>query len=295
MIDQQGLRALVGVADHGTVVAAATALGYTPSAVSQQVKRLERDLGTPLLERHGRGVLLTERGRTVAVHARGVLDGLDRLRSDAADEALLPPLRIASFSTATRGLLPPVLRAFAERGAAGRQTATVLSVDPFDALALVERGDVDLAVVHNWDTVPLVPGEGLVSVPLLDDVADILLWDDHPLAARDELERAELVDELFSSIPRGQICRIALERFFVDLDRMPRIVAEDSDWASLVELVRARVAICLVPRLGRGPLPLGVVARPLADRSQVRRVAVVFRAARAESGAIRTAVRLLQE
>jgi DNA-binding transcriptional LysR family regulator len=287
MIDPQGLRALVGVAQHGTVAAAASALGYTPSAVSQQVKRLEASLGTALLERRGRGVLLTERGRVVAAEARTVLDAMEQLVSSSGGPGGFAPVRIASFSTATRGLLGPAMRGLRAQGV---RDVTVTSVDPFDALALVDRGEVDLALVHDWNSVPLVLAEGLVREPICRDEVDVVLWTSHPLAGRPELDRHDLVDEAWSSTPRGAICHEALLRLFTDLGRVPRIIAEDPDFASLIELARQEVAICLVPRLGRGELPEGTVAIPVADRTQVRQVSVVSRAARSESSAIRAVV-----
>lgn len=84
-------------------------------------------------------------------------------------------------------------------------------------------------------------------------------------------------------------------RIFADLGAVPRVVAEDPDFGSLVELARARVAIALVPRLGRPALPDGVVARPLSDHSQVREVRVAYRRSMAESSGIRRAVQLLIE
>ncbi|WP_353827844.1 LysR family transcriptional regulator [Agromyces sp. SYSU T0242] len=289
MIDPQGLRALVGVAQHGSVAAAANALGYTPSAVSQQVKRLEGEVGAALLERRGRGVLLTERGRVVATEGRALLDAMAQLVAGEADagSGALAPVRVASFSTATRGLVGPAMH---DLRAAGVTDLSVASVDPFEAVVLVDRGDVDLAIVHDWNSVPLVVPDGLVREPLCRDEADVVLWASHPLADRAALDRRDLVDEAWSSTPRGAICHEALLRLFTDLGRVPRIVAEDPDFASLVELARQRVAVCLVPRLGRGALPDGTVAIPLADRSQVRQVSAVSRAARSESPAIRAVV-----
>jgi len=74
---------------------------------------------------------------------------------------------------------------------------------------------------------------------------------------------------------------------------LPRIVVEDPDFASLIELARQEIAIALVPRLGRQPMPDGVVARPLADHSQVREVRVAYRRSMSESPGIRRAVALL--
>ncbi|WP_395243356.1 LysR family transcriptional regulator [Agromyces sp. MMS24-K17] len=292
MIDPGGLRALVAVGRTGSVAAASELLGYTPSAVSQQVKRLERDLGAPLLERRGRGVLLTERGRALAAEGRSVLDGLERLESLAVADDRAVPLRIASFSTATRGLVAGVLGDLA--GGDRATASTVTSVDPFDAMAMVDDGRADLAVVHDWNSVPLAAPAGVAVEHLCWDEADVVLAAGHPLAATDELDRHALVGEAWASTPRGAICHEALQRIFSDLGTVPRIVAEDPDFASLVVLARTGVAIALVPRLGRAPLPDGAVARPLADHSQVRQVRVAYRSSRADRPALRRAVELLQ-
>ncbi|WP_136707218.1 LysR family transcriptional regulator [Agromyces sp. H66] len=294
MIDLQGLRALVAVDRAGSVVAAAEQLGYTPSAVSQQVKKLERDLDAALLERRGRGVLLTQRGRALAVEGRELLDGLERLESlGAGTSRASAPLRIASFSTATRGLIGPVLRRLHDEDLA--VSATVTGVDPIDGMEMVATGVADLAVVHNWNSVPLVTPAHVATEHVCRDEADIVLSTRHPLAALDEIDRADLVDERWASTPRGAICHEALMRIFADLGTVPRVVAEDPDFGSLIELARQDVAIALVPRLGRSDLPDGVVARPLADHSQVRDISVAYRRSMAESTGIRTAVRLLLE
>ena len=294
MIDLQGLRALVAVDRAGTVVAAADQLGYTPSAVSQQVKKLERDLGAALLERRGRGVLLTDRGRALAAEGSGILEGLERLESLVAGTSRpAAPLRIASFSTATRGLVAPVLQRLRSSGVVPHVTVT--SVDPVDAMEMVSTGVVDLAVVHNWNSVPLVAPAHVATERLCHDEADIVLSTRHPLASRVELDRAELVDERWASTPKGAICHEALMRIFADLGAVPKIVAEDPDFSSLVELAREDVAIALVPRLGRPPLSDGVVARPLADHSQVREVRVAYRVTMAGSPGILAAVRLLRD
>lgn len=291
MIDLQGLRALVAVERGGSVAAAAARLGFTPSAVSQQVKKLERELGAPLLERRGRGVLLTERGRLLVSGGEALLDDLERLTSAAAVAQAIAPLRVASFSTATRGLFAPLLGDGPSRLDV---PLTIASVDPFDAMELVATGRVDLAVVHNWNSVPLVAPAHVTTEHLCDDEADVVLSARHPLADRPAIERADLVDEAWASTPRGAICHEALLRIFADLGALPRIVAEDPDFSSLVALAATGAAIALVPRLGRPPLPEGAVAKPLADRSQVREVRVAYRRTMSESPAVRRVVAALK-
>jgi DNA-binding transcriptional LysR family regulator len=148
--------------------------------------------------------------------------------------------------------------------------------------------------VHNWNSVPLVAPAHVETEHVCWDEADIVLPAAHPLAARPVVERVDLVDESWASTPRGAICHEALLRIFADLGTLPRIVVEDPDFSSLVEFAAAGVAIALVPRLGRPPLPDGAVARPLADHSQVREVRIAYRRTMAESPAIRRLVGALQ-
>src|SRR5579863_2273795 len=107
MLDLVSVRSLIAIHDHGSVAEAAASLGFTPSAVSQQVKRLERQSGCQLLEHVGRGVILTERGRLVAEHGRGLLAEMEALENVALGRDRPPSgeLRIAAFSTACRGLI----------------------------------------------------------------------------------------------------------------------------------------------------------------------------------------------
>ncbi len=112
MIDLDSLDALASIDTEGSVHAAAAALGFTPSAVSQQVKRLERQVGLPLLERVGRGVILTGAGRQLVDDASGVRSQLEQITADLHRTAgtVAGRLRITAFSTAVRGLVAPAVR-----------------------------------------------------------------------------------------------------------------------------------------------------------------------------------------
>src|SRR3954471_14166772 len=109
MIDLPALTSLQAVATHGSVVAAADALGFTPSAVSQQVKRLEKQTGVPLLERVGRGVMLTDHGRQLFDSGSRVLPELEEVEWGLHRRAgtVAGQLRLTAFSTAMRGLVAP--------------------------------------------------------------------------------------------------------------------------------------------------------------------------------------------
>src|SRR3954451_17988385 len=149
MIDLGALRALVAVRDHGSIVGATAALDFTPSAVSQQIKKLERQSRSPMLERVGRTVILTERGRLLAERGTRLLADLEQVElatTDAGEPT--GTLRLAAFSTACRGLVAPLLRRL--RTTAPGLDVTITETDPREAVTAVTRGQADLAVVHDW-------------------------------------------------------------------------------------------------------------------------------------------------
>ncbi|AMM31335.1 Putative transcriptional regulator, LysR family [Sinomonas atrocyanea] len=294
MIDLQALRSLAAVERHGSVVAAADALGFSPSAVSQQIKKLERQSRAALLERQGRGVLLTERGRTLVEHGSRLLADLERVEAMlTAGDAPQGTLSVASFSTATRALFGHVARRLAQEAPQARLEVT--SVDPVDAVALVAHGDADVAVVHNWNSVPLEVPAHVAVEQLCEDEADVVLPRDHRLAGRLALDRRELLDETWCATPKGAICHEALMRLFQAEGAVPRVAFTDPDFATHVALAGDGAALALVPRLGRPPLPSTVVARPVAGERPRRVISAAYRRTMAASPGVQLLVRLLHE
>ncbi|MDI2033257.1 LysR family transcriptional regulator [Paenarthrobacter nitroguajacolicus] len=295
MIDISALRALVAVEQHGSVVAASDVMGYSPSAVSQQIKKLEKQTGVAVLERNGRGVLLTERGLALAGYGRRIMGELEELQATLLADPAKPSglLRLVAFSTACRGLVGPVLGRMAAAHSA--LDITVLAEDPREAVQRVASGEAELAVVHNWNSVPLVIPENLAHEDLCVDQADVLLNSSHPLAASTAVEREDLLDETWISTPAGAICNEALLQIFAGLGRIPDIRIYDPDFSTHIAMVEQGVAIALVPRLGRPPLPPGVVAVPVIKPVQQRSVGIVYRKTMTASPNIRHVVGLLRE
>lgn len=294
MIDLVALASLRAVDTHGSVVAAAEALGFTPSAVSQQVKRLEKQTGVPLLERVGRGVMLTGPGRRLVADGSRLLTDLEELESGLHRESarVAGRLRVAAFSTAMRGLLAPVvhdlLRAHRDL------TVTLTEREPWDTVDLVASGQQDLGIVHSWGDVPLrVPGH-LVGVTIARDVADVIVPRGHHLAGRTRLSPRDLVDEAWVATPEGTICRQWLSRMYDGTDRTPRIAHVAMEFDTHLALVGAGLGIALVPRLGRGQLSDDVVAVPAHRPTPTREVTVLHRASMAESPAVRAVVEALR-
>ncbi|MFW6693588.1 LysR family transcriptional regulator [Streptomyces sp. MAR4 CNX-425] len=293
MLDLSRLRALHAVAVHGSVGAAATALGYTPSAVSQQIAKLERETRTPLLERRGRGVTLTDAAQHLAATAEQLLALVEEAETTLEERRGRPTgrLTVACFATAARGLLPTALAALATEHPA--LDTRILEADPHLSPGLVARGVADLAVAHDWDIAPLPTPEGMELAPIGDDLCDICVPAAHPFARRAELVRADLVGERWICQPPGSTCHDWLVRTLRTSGHEPDLAYQVAEYASQLALVAAGLGIALVPRLGRGPLPAGVVAVPL-EPVPVRRVYAVWRTGAARRPAIREAVRLLQ-
>jgi DNA-binding transcriptional LysR family regulator len=286
MIDLVALDALRAVGTHGSVVAAADALGFTPSAVSQQVKRLEKQTGVPLLERVGRGVMLTGHGRHLVEQGTRLLDDLEELQSGLHRQAgtVAGHVRLTAFSTAMRGLvapaLPPVLAAHPGL------RVSLTEREPWDAVSLVASGQADLGVAHSWGDLPLPVPDHLARIVIARDLADVIVGRDHPLAGRAVVTPRDLAGEDWVATPEGSICRQWLLRMYDGTGRLPRIAHVSMEFDSHLALVRAGLGIALVPRLGRAPIGPDLAAVPVADPVPSREIIAVHRASMSDSPAI---------
>ncbi|MBD5785198.1 LysR family transcriptional regulator [Cellulosimicrobium terreum] len=287
MIDLTAVDSLVAVDRTGTVHGAARDLGYTPSAVSQQVKRLERELGVRLLDREGRGVVLTAAGRRVVDEGLVLRAQVEALRSRLHDAGARPTgtVRLGTFSTAVRGVVAPL--AAAVRADEPDLRLVVQETEPWDAVAAVAAGTLDLALVHHWEGVGLTVPPSLRREELFRDEADVLVHRSSPLAARAVLTPADLLDETWVSTPDGTICYEWFCHMFATAPRVPRIDYRCLEFASQVQLVAHGLAVALVPRLGRGPLPPDVVAVPVREPVPTRPVTVVWRSTMTDAPAVR--------
>lgn len=293
MIDLAAVTSLRAVDLHGSVVAAADALGFTPSAVSQQVKRLERQTGVPLLERVGRGVMLTRQGRHLVDAGSRLLTDLESIESDLHRQAgtVSGPLRLTAFSTAMRGLVAP--RVAALRSAHPDLALTLTEREPWDTVDLVASGQADVGVVHSWGDLPLAVPDHVATTPLAEDVAEVIVHAGHRLAGRDRVTPHDLVDEGWVATPEGTICREWLTRMYHGTGRLPRIAHQSMEFASHLALVRAGLGIALVPRLGREPLGDDLVAVPAEDPVPTRSIVAVHRRSMAGSPAVHAVVAAL--
>ncbi|MFD9126677.1 LysR family transcriptional regulator [Kitasatospora sp. NPDC059571] len=294
MLDLGRLRALHAVAVHGSVGGAAAALGFTPSAVSQQITKLERETRTVLLERQGRGVVLTDAAVRLADTAQQLLALVEQAEVTLEERRgqAVGRLLIASFATGARGLLPGVLAGL--RATCPDLDVRLLEADPYAAAELVARGEVDLAVVQDWPTVPLPVQEGLSRLDLGLDPVDLLVPADSPLAELDAVPVARLLGQRWISVPPGNICHDWLVGTLREAGEEPDVLYQVGEFETQIALIAAGLGLGLVPRLGRGPLPPGVAARPVVPEP-TRRVYALWRTQASRRPAITEALHAMQE
>jgi DNA-binding transcriptional LysR family regulator len=287
MIDVGALRALRSVAAHGTLARAADELGFTASAVSQQIKRLERQVGVPVLAPAGRGVVLTAAGQAIVDSAPEVFQALERCAEAAQSVAEGAPrgiLRVVAFSTAIRGLLAPTILRLSTRCPELRVHIT--EHDPDQALHSVDAGTADLALVHDADGLPAPLPSTLTQRHIHTDVGDVVMNRTHPLARLDPpLAGPDLAGHAWVTSPPGSVCHQWFRRLFADVPEDPDVRHLVDDFATQLSLVASGDVIALIPRLARPPLGDVLVSRPLR-RQPKREVHAAWRRSANASPAI---------
>ncbi|MGV9244990.1 LysR family transcriptional regulator [Streptomyces sp. NPDC003710] len=293
MLNLERLRTLDALARHGSVSGAAEGLHVTTSAVSQQMAKLEREVGQQLLARNGRGVRLTDAGRLLADHAARILSQVELAQADleAQRGQVAGELRLSAFPTAARGLFPRALAALRSDHPALRLRSCEL--EPEAGVAGVVRGDLDLAVVLDWYNKPMPLPDGLVKAAILDDPADVAVPVGHRLADRPEADLGEFADDEWITWGEGEFCHEWLIFTLRSKGVEPRIGHRAAETHTQLGLVAAGLGVCIAPLLGRDPMPAGVVTVPLRQRVR-RHVYVVWRADADRRPSIRAAVEALR-
>ncbi|WP_093800824.1 LysR family transcriptional regulator [Streptomyces sp. Wb2n-11] len=278
--DIKKLRILRTLRDRGTVTATAEALLMTPSAVSQQLSNLGKQLGVPLLEAHGRRVRLTDAAHLVLRHAEAVFAQLEQadaeltgyMRGEAGE------VRIGAFSTAVPALVVPAVQRL--RTTHPALEVRVREAEAAEAYELLASGAVDLALSLAAHA-PTARDPRLARVPLLADPLDVALPAGHPLAAAPGLRLADLSGEPWifgGSGPWSEITRHACEA----AGFVPEQAHSAAGWTAILAMVEAGMGVALIPRMASAERRTGVVMRVLsADRPQRHVVAAVRRGAEA--------------
>jgi len=277
MTDPGQLRLLALIDRHGSLAAAAQALGLTPAAVTQQVARAERDWKVPLVQRGPRGATLTAAGALLAGHGRVIEQQTDEAAARLA--ALLGHLalrlRVGAFQAAALHLLPPALTALRHRHPEADVSVEDLLSER--GIEYVAGGGLDLAVIASWEAPPDPPPQVAVH-PLMADPMVVVLPDDHPLATDrpDDipLRLEELRDESWVTILAGHAAREQFDRAAGAAGFTPKIRFQTASYDVAQALVGTGIGVALVSRLALTQVP-GTTHRELVHPRPSRQLHAV--------------------
>jgi molybdate transport repressor ModE-like protein len=284
VLDPRRLRALREVHARGSIAAAAQALGYTASAVSQSVAAMERYLDLQLLERTSRGVILTPAGLRLVEHADVILAHLDAAEREARalrSHAAQISLTLATFASGA----DLVVRAATELAQSRANTELrIVEADPGYSLPELRSGNVDVALTYVNDGLASEPPAWMEEIPLLTEPVLAILPERHPLAGRDAIRLVELAGERFIAEPAADhrpFTVVACHGAGFE----PQIAGYSSNFALTAALVARGGAVALLPRMALRE-PTGVAALPLSEPKLVRRVFAVTRVGNARVSSV---------
>jgi DNA-binding transcriptional LysR family regulator len=274
MLNLGRLQVLCEVVTRGSFSAAAEALSYTQSAVSQSIARLEAETGTTLVIRDRRGVRPTAAGASLVGHAETIFAQVEAAEAELA--AVLGVragrLRVASFPSAGATLMPLAVARF--RQAHPDVALTLAEGEPEQIGPRLRSGEFDLALLFEFPGVRERPGLGLRSVTLLEDPMRLALPAHHPLASKRSLSLVDLRDQQWVQTSASSPCARHVVRSCLAAGYEPYVAFESDDYDTVQGLVAAGVGVALIPRLALTRVHSGIVVRSLAPRSPARKVTV---------------------
>ncbi|MEW2115456.1 LysR family transcriptional regulator [Streptomyces sp. NPDC005474] len=290
-MDERQLRILRELGELGSVTAVADALLVTPSAISQQLRLLQRSIPVPLTERQGRRLVLTDAGQALAGAATEVESALARARH-TVEEFLDRPdgqVSVAAFHSAGAAFFPLLLRALS--GQDGPVLALAdedVTQDDFPPLTR----EYDLVLAHRLDHAPPWP-RTVTATPLLREPLDVAMPADHPLATRRRLTPADVADQPWIAVHDGFPIMATIEAIATAAGHRPHLAHRINEFAVAAEVVAAGGGLALMPRWTSRPHP-ALVLKPLSGIQARRRIDALHRPERTARRAVRTVLKELQ-
>ena len=289
------VRVLSEVVRRGSFSAAAEALSYTQSAVSQSIARLEAETGATLIVRDRSGVRPTAAGASLVENAEGIFARIEAAETELA--AVLGVragrLRMASFPSAGATLMPLAIATFRERHP--DVALTLAEGEPEEIAPRLRAGEFDLALLFEFPGTRERHGARLRTQLLLEDPMLVVLPAEHALAGKPALALADLRDQDWVQTSAKSPCARHVVRSCVAAGYEPKVTFESDDYETVQGLVAAGVGVALIPRLALTYVHPGIVVRALAPRSPARRVVAATIGAAGVSPAARTMIKVLAE
>ncbi|WBU38138.1 LysR family transcriptional regulator [Homoserinibacter sp. YIM 151385] len=292
-MDIRRLELLRELAERGSVTAVAQATHRTASAVSQQLKLLEREAGIPLTERRGRGLVLTGAGRALARTAQDVATAISRAEAAWEDFTSQPrgEVTLTTFPTGGEMLLPGLLSRLREvPGLELRCTDQDPLLPDFADLA----ADHDVVLADAPGVLPSWRERGLAVVELMREQLDIALPEGHPLGERHELGPADVIDETWIGVPAGFPYDRILTRMEAITGRPANVAQRFLDNSIIESVVAAGHGIAILPRYTTRDRENGLITRPIVGVRSERVIWAILRPDRAERPSVRLVVEALR-
>lgn len=295
MLDFRRLQIFKEFAEQGTIAGTADVLGYTPSAVSQQLSALEREAGTALIDRTARSAELTDSGRLLVVHAEQILAMVEAAESVLAEQSGVAQgvVTVTAFPTAAVAFAPLLAQSLHRHE--GMQLVLRQSIGGAGA-SRVSSAEADIAVIDDWTGRFPDSGAGkLRHLHLLRDPLVLALPEGHPLAdTRRPVELRRLLDEPWIAAPQGEPSRAGTDRLFAEVGGAPAAAWEFQGQGTILSLVAQGIGIAAVPALALAAGTAGLTFR-LLPRSPAREIYAVVRAGSVRRPAIDATLRALRE
>jgi len=251
MLDLHRLRLLTEFAARGTIAQTAAVLGYTPSAVSQQLAVLEREAGTALLDRTARRAELTDAGRRLAANAERILAMVEEAETDLSARAAEPAGRVVAtaFPSAAVAFAPALARSLrAHPGLA----LVLRQTQAGEGLRQLRSGEVDVAIVDDWTgrLADEIGGSILSSYQLIRNRLVLVVPRAHQAADRGRaVDLRALRHEPWLAAPAGEPSRQAVDRLLAAVGVAPPVLSEFEGMSTIVSLVARGMGIAILPRL----------------------------------------------
>lgn len=288
-LDVGRLRLLREVGLRGSIASAARSVGLTASAVSQQLTVLERETGTSLLDRSPRGVVLTGAGQALADRAGQVLDVLAAAQADLdrLTGSLAGSVRVAAVASAAATFVSAAVTALRET--APEIEMSVRAVEPERGLGLLLSGEVDIAVVDEYDHVPVAVPEAAV-VRQLSVEPLVLVRSALGGGGRRPTSLARLSGADWVMPPEDAACGRAVRAACRTVGFEPRVRWETDDMHLLVRAVADGHGLAVLPQRSVPTDAAGVRVRVLREPSLTRRLLAVVRSSSAARPVVATTV-----
>jgi DNA-binding transcriptional LysR family regulator len=293
MLDVHRLRLLLEFAQRGTIAATAAALGYTPSAVSQQLAALEREAGAALLDRTPRAAELTEAGRRLAARAAEILAMIEAAEADLAAPEPAGRVAISAFPTAAVAFAPALTRT--ARAHPGLRLLLRQTQGGEEVLRLVRAGQVDVAIVDDWNG-RLTAGQpaAIRFYPLITDSLVLVVPRGHWAGdLREPVALDKLREEQWLAPPAGEASRRAVDQVLTAAGGLSTPPSEFEGLATILSLVARGIGIALLPRLSLAAGDARVAVRELPGVTPARDLYAVARESAVRRPAVAVIVRAL--